>query len=113
MLSVKGREDMDHYVTGGVIRALREKKKLTQSALADKIGVSDKAVSKWETGRGLPDIPLLEPLAAALGVSVIELMRGEPIVNRNASANVRRAFRCAAAGGCMRTATATDWYANG
>ena len=41
---------MDHYVTGGVIRALREKKKLTQSALADRIGVSDKAVSKWETG---------------------------------------------------------------
>ncbi len=90
MLSVKGREDMDHYVTGGVIRALREKKKLTQSALADKIGVSDKAVSKWETGRGLPDITLLEPLAAALGVSVIELMRGEPVVNRNVSANMRR-----------------------
>ena len=67
---------MDHYVTGGVIRALREKKKLTQSALADRIGVSDKAVSKWETGRGLPDITLLEPLAAALGVSVIELLRG-------------------------------------
>lgn len=81
---------MDHYVTGGVIRALREKKKLTQAALADKIGVSDKAVSKWETGRGLPDITLLEPLAAALGVSVIELMRGEPVVNRNVSANMRR-----------------------
>ena len=90
MLSGKGREDMDHYVTGGVIRALREKKKLTQAALADKIGVSDKAVSKWETGRGLPDITLLEPLAAALGVSVIELMRGEPVVNRNVSANMRR-----------------------
>lgn len=65
MLSGKGRETMDHYVTGGVIRALREKKKLTQAALSDKIGVSDKAVSKWETGRGLPDITLLEPLGAA------------------------------------------------
>ena len=43
-----------------------------------------------ETGRGLPDITLLEPLAAALGVSVIELMRGEPVVNRNVSANMRR-----------------------
>lgn len=53
MLSGKGRETMDHYVTGGVIRALREKKKLTQAALADKIGVSDKAVSKWETGGSL------------------------------------------------------------
>ena len=81
---------MDHYVTGGVIRALREKKKLTQSVLADRIGVSDKAVSKWETGRGLPDITLLEPLAAALGVSVIELLRGAPVVNRNVSANMRR-----------------------
>lgn len=81
---------MDHYVTGGVIRALREKKKLTQSVLADRIGVSDKAVSKWETGRGLPDITLLEPLTAALGVSVIELLRGAPVVNRNVSANMRR-----------------------
>ena len=81
---------MDHYVTGGVIRALREKKKLTQAALSDKIGVSDKAVSKWETGRGLPDITLLEPLAAAPGVPVIERMRGAPVVNRNVSANMRR-----------------------
>ena len=53
MLQTKGRGKMDHYVTGGVIRALREKKKLTQSALADRIGVSDKAVSKWETGGSL------------------------------------------------------------
>ena len=81
---------MNYYVTGSVIRALREKKKLTQSALAEKIGVSDKAVSKWETGKGLPDISLLEPLAAALGVSLIELMRGEPVQNQNVSANVRR-----------------------
>ena len=81
---------MDHYVTGGVIRALREERGLTQAQLAARIAVSDKAVSKWETGRGLPDITLLEPLAASLGVSVLELLRGEPVTNRNVSANVKR-----------------------
>lgn len=52
---------MDSYVTGGTIKALRERRGLTQKALADQLGVSDKAVSKWETGRGLPDLSLLEP----------------------------------------------------
>ena len=74
---------MDSYVTGGTIKALREKNKMTQRALAERIGVSDKTVSKWETGRGLPDLSLLEPLGAALGVSVAELLSGEQITNRN------------------------------
>ena len=65
---------MDNYVTGGVIKALREKKKMTQEELAQKIFVTGKAVSKWETGRGFPDIGLLESLGQALGVSVIELL---------------------------------------
>lgn len=81
---------MDHYVTGGTIRRLREEKHLTQRQLADMLCVSDKAVSKWETGRGLPDITLLEPLAAALGISVAELLSGECIVNANRSANLLR-----------------------
>ena len=68
---------MNHYVTGGTIRELREKKQLTQRQLAQTLCVSDKTVSKWETGRGLPDISLLEPLAAALRVSVAELLSGE------------------------------------
>ena len=63
---------MDKYVTGAVIRRLREKKKITQEELAELIHVSSKAVSKWETGHGLPDISLLEPLAQALDISVIE-----------------------------------------
>ena len=62
---------MNNYVTGGTIKSLREKRNLTQAELADKIGVSSKTVSKWETAKGLPDITLLQPLAAALGVSVI------------------------------------------
>ena len=64
---------MDSYVTGNTIRALREKKGYTQKQLADLIAVSDKTVSKWETLRGLPDISLLEPLAAALGIPLAAL----------------------------------------
>ena len=82
---------MDNYVTGKIIKDLREKLKMTQAALAEKICVSDKAVSKWETGKGLPDITLIEPLAKALGVSVIELMNGEKIINGNKSCNMKRA----------------------
>ena len=81
---------MNTYVTGNTIKQLRENRNLTQSALADRIGVSSKTVSKWETARGLPDITLLQPLAQALGISVMELMNGEPIVNRNVSANLLR-----------------------
>ena len=63
---------------------------MTQSELAEKIGVSSKTVSKWETAKGLPDISLLQPLAQALGISVIELMNGEHIINRNISGNMLR-----------------------
>ena len=82
---------MDQYVVGGVIKRLREEKKLTQAQLASRLGVSDKAVSKWETGGGYPDITLLEPLARELSVSVIELLAGKNIVNRNLSGNTLRA----------------------
>ena len=81
---------MNTYITGQSIRQLRETRGLTQVQLAQKIGVSDKAVSKWETSRGLPDISLIEPLAKALGVSVVELMNGRRIVNRNTTGNVLR-----------------------
>lgn len=79
------------YLTGDSIRALREGAGLTQRNLADRLGVTDKAVSKWETGRGLPDITLVEPLAAALGVSVAELLSGEQVVNANRAGNLLRA----------------------
>ena len=81
---------MENYVTGAVIKALREKQNLTQRDLADRIGVSDKTISKWETGKGLPDITLLEPLARALGVSVTELLAGEIRVNTNRAGNMLR-----------------------
>ena len=81
---------MNTYVTGTTIKLLREQQRLTQAELAEKIGVSSKTISKWETGKGLPDITLLQPLAQALGISVIELMNGEQIANRNVSANLLR-----------------------
>lgn len=81
---------MDRYVTGIVIRKLRERKKMTQEELAEKLFVSSKAISKWETGHGFPDVSLLEPLAKALDISVIELLSGEDIRNRNRSANIVR-----------------------
>ena len=81
---------MNTYVTGSTIKALRESRNMTQSALGETIGVSSKTISKWETGKGLPDITLLQPLAQALGISVIELMNGEHIINKNISANMTR-----------------------
>ncbi len=79
-----------NYVTGKVIRELREKKQLTQKQLADELQVSDKTISKWETDRGLPDIGLIGPLARVLGVSVAEILVGEYAVNDNRSANMRK-----------------------
>lgn len=81
---------MDTYITGATIKLLRERKGFTQAELADRIGVSSKAISKWETAKGLPDIALMEPLAKALGVSVMELMSGNPVVNRNTASNLLR-----------------------
>lgn len=81
-------EKMNQYVTGTAIKELREKKTMTQLQLAEKLGVSDKTVSKWETGKGYPDITLLEPIAEAFCVSVTELISGNTIYNSNVSANV-------------------------
>jgi len=81
---------MNQYVTGTMIRRLREGRNMTQHQLAEMISVSDKAISKWETGRGYPDISLIEPLANALGVSIIELFSGEGVVNTNRSFKMQR-----------------------
>lgn len=67
---------MDSIQFGGFVAQLRKDRGLTQKELADKLNVTDKAVSKWETGKGFPDVKLLEPLAQALGVSLVELMQG-------------------------------------
>lgn len=81
---------MNSYITGAVIKKLREQKNLTQTALANILNVSDKSVSKWETGKGYPDISLIEPISKALGISVIELLNGNDIKNTNKSANMNK-----------------------
>ncbi len=96
---------MDKYITGATIRRLRESRNMKQEELADKIFVSSKTVSKWETAQGLPDITLLEPLAKALGISVLELISGEEIRNDNRSANVAKTcfYVCPICGNVIRT----------
>ena len=81
---------MNQYVTGAVIRELREKNKMTQLQLAERLGVIDKTVSKWETAKGYPDITLLEPIAEVFRVSVTELISGNTIYNANVSANMMK-----------------------
>ena len=96
---------MDNYITGATIKRLRESKGITQTQLAEQIGVGSKAVSKWETAKGLPDVTLLEPLSKALGVSVMELMSGDTVINKNISSNILRSkfYVCPVCGNVIRT----------
>ena len=74
---------MDATRFGLFVAEMRKENHMTQAELATKIKVTDKAVSRWERGLGFPDINSLEPLAEALGVSVLELMKSEKIVETN------------------------------
>ena len=96
---------MNQYVTGTAIKELREKSKMTQLQLAEKLGVSDKTVSKWETAKGYPDITLLEPIADAFKISVPELISGHQIRNENVSANMMRSkfYVCPVCGNVIHT----------
>lgn len=68
---------MDQIRTGKFIADMRKEKGLTQRQLADRLTISDKTVSKWECGNGLPEVALMLPLCDVLGVSVNELLSGE------------------------------------
>lgn len=70
---------MDKNITGRFIAELRKQKGFTQKELAENLMVTDKAISRWETGKGLPDTSLLKPLGDVLGVSVTELLSGKKI----------------------------------
>ena len=107
MVDLKHKEAsaMDRYITGATVRRLRERQKLTQEELAEKLFVSGKAVSKWETGQGFPDISLLEPLAKALGISVIELLSGADVRNQNRASNMLKGsfYVCPVCGNVIQT----------
>ena len=96
---------MDNYVTGMTIKALREQKNMTQAELAEKIDVSPKTISKWETAKGFSDISLLDSLAAALDVSVMELLSGKTVMNGNVSGNLMRSkiYVCPVCGNIIHT----------
>ena len=70
---------MDQIKIGKFISELRKSKNMTQQQLAEKIGVSFKTVSKWETGRGMPELSTLKPLSDELGITINELLNGEKI----------------------------------
>lgn len=90
---------MDAKKMGLFIAQLRKENNMTQAELAQKLQVTDKAVSKWERGLGLPDIHTIEPLADALGVSVLEIMKAErlteEISHEDASAVLTDTFHLA------------------
>ena len=70
---------MDAKATGALIAQRRKQRALSQAELAERIHVTDKAVSRWETGRGMPGLDSLEPLSKALGLSVSELLSGREL----------------------------------
>lgn len=94
---------MDQIKTGALIRTLRLKRGMTQLALAEMIGVSGKAVSKWECGGGAPDISLLPALAEALGVSARALLRGELDENGRTNGDLKKLlfYRCPTCGNLL------------
>lgn len=81
---------MDQIKTGKFIAQLRRDQGLTQKELADKLCVSDKAISKWETGKGSPDVSSMQPLCEALGISVTELLTGEKLTQEQYRAEAER-----------------------
>lgn len=70
---------MDQVKTGKFIAGERKRKSLTQKQLAERLGISDKAVSKWERGNGFPEVSLLLPLCGELEITVNELLAGERV----------------------------------
>ena len=72
---------MDQKEIGRLVAKLRKEKQMTQMELANKLGVTDRAVSKWENGRGMPDLSLLNPLCDELGISMNELLNGKKVEN--------------------------------
>ena len=67
--------------TGSLIATIRKEQNRTQQDLANELGVSSAAISKWERGIGFPDVSLIEPLATSLGITIAELFKGEKAEN--------------------------------
>jgi len=98
---------MDQTKTGGLIRALRTQKGLTQKELAEAVGVGDKAVSKWERGLGCPDVSLLPELSRVLGVWLEALLSGQIDANDQERGNMKKLnfYVCPDCGNLITAAT--------
>ena len=96
---------MDSQRIGRAIREARESRGMTQNELGERIGVGGKAVSKWENGKGLPDISLLARLGGQLGLSVTELLSASPVSNRNRGGNMLRSrfYLCPVCGNVLHS----------
>lgn len=101
---------MDQIKTGKLIRFLRQKQNLTQLALAEKINVSDKTISKWERGCGAPDISLLPLLSEALSVDMESLLKGTLEENDMSNGNMKKLkfYICPECGNLVFTTDDTD-----
>ena len=73
---------MNQEKIGKFIYKLRKEKNMTQQELAKRIGVTDRAISKWENGRGLPDLSLIKPLCEQLNITINELLSAEKLDNK-------------------------------
>lgn len=91
---------MNPEKTGSIIKAARIKKRWTQKQLADAISVTDKAVCKWETGHGCPDITLLSQLSKVLEIDIQSILRGEFVKSPDIAGNMNRVkfYRCPTCG---------------
>ena len=98
---------MDQIKTGTLIRTLRTQKGLTQKALAEAVGVGDKAVSKWERGLGCPDVSLLPQLSRVLGVGLEALLSGALDANDQERGNMKKMkfYVCPGCGNLITAAT--------
>ena len=101
---------MDQIKTGLLIRRMRQALGMTQLALAEKLGVSDKAVSKWERGCGAPDTSLLPLLSSALQVDMSALLRGDLEANDITNGNMKKLsfYICPECGNLLFSAAGAD-----
>ncbi len=74
---------MNQEKIGAFIAACRKEKKITQAELAEQLGVTDRSVSNWETGKNMPDLSLFKPLCEILGITINELLSGEKLNKNN------------------------------
>ncbi|SUP43659.1 helix-turn-helix domain-containing protein [Veillonella criceti] len=100
---------MDTEKIGQLISQLRKEKQLTQQQLAEALHITNKTISKWECGKGIPDITLWEPLAQLLGADILKLLQGNLSLNTIDTGNIRRLkiFVCPHCGNILTSTSTT------